>query len=100
MSSKIAPISEYFGVKQGNRAKNYEGQSKGKARVESGDNLGVEGEIMEGNLGSGVRSDPEREGINGSQRILKPLDVLAPELQATECEILNPEEGLDRLVPG
>ena len=67
----------------------------------SGDNLGVKRDIIEGKPGSEVRLDPEREGINGSQRNLKPLDVLAPVLQATECEILYPEEGLDNQhVPG
>ena len=93
-------ISEYFGIKGGNRAKNYEGQSKGKARAGTGDNLGVEGEVMEGKLGSEVRSDPERENLNRSQMNLKPLDVTAPELIATVCEVLNPEEGLGNLVPG
>ena len=100
LSAKTAPISEYFGVKQGKRAKNLEGQSKGKAGVESGDNLWGEGEVREGNLGSEVRSDPGREIINRSQRNLKPLDVTAPELQAKVCEVLNPEEGLGNLVPG
>ena len=67
----------------------------------SGDNLGVKRDIIEGKPGSEVRLDPEREGINGSQRNLKPLDVLAPELEAAECVILNPEEGLNnQLFPG
>ena len=66
----------------------------------SGDNLGVKRDIIEGKPGSEVRLDPEREGINGSQRNLKPLDVTAPELIATVCEVLNPEEGLGNLVPG
>ena len=45
-------------------------------------------------MGSEVRSDLEREGMNRSRRNLKPFEVLAPELKAAECVILNPEEGL------
>ena len=96
LSSKTTPISEYFGKKQGKGAKNYQGQSKSKARAGTGDNLGVEGEV----IGSEVRSDPERESINRSKMDLKPPNVTAPVLIAADCEVLNPEEGLGNLVPG